>query len=453
MEAAMTRHGIRHRFLSIAVLLLVGIPATSWGQQQVRVASYNIKFLSTNVQTQGDRLQKLRQVIDLLDADVIGLQEIDDRAALNLVFPPADWQVIIDDDSGVNQDVAIAVRRPFALSGFDATLDADDEHFLFPGSTENQFFPNRRDVLFAEIQVPSTTSTFFVLVVHAKSRLEGRAITDFRREEAARLLVQTLEQRFHERDFVLLGDFNDNPDDRSLNILETGDPNAVGGAEETAGPFLINLMESLAASDRVSHGRNTANIVGGLIDTVDPGSRARNNDHRGDNTNTGDILFDQLLIPLRMLPKYVGDSAQVFNLAVAAAGNDTTRASDHLPVSAEFTFGAPEPDAAAEGLRITGLLPDPAGNDQGNEQVTIRNSSLTPINLTGWRLRDRAQNEFILAGPIAAGATSTITMTAFTMPLNNSGDLVQLIDPQGVIRHEVRYEAAQVQPGVVVQFP
>jgi endonuclease/exonuclease/phosphatase family metal-dependent hydrolase len=436
--------------IALGALVLTG-PA--WAQDQVRIASYNIKFLNTNVQTQGDRLQKLRDVISLLDADVIGLQEIDNRAALELLFPPADWQIIIDDDSAENQDVAIVVRRPLAVVGFETNLDADDQHFLFPNNQDNQFFPARRDVLFAEIQPPGGAPTFFVLVMHAKSRVDGRATTDFRREEAARRLVQALEQRFDDRDFVLLGDFNDNPDDRSLNILETGDPNASGGAEENDGPFLINLMEPLVAADRVSHGRNTANINDDRVDTIDPGSRARNNDHRGEDVNTGDILFDQILVPMRMLPRYVGASAQVFDSAVAARGNNTTRASDHLPVSAEFTLGAPEPDPGGTGLRIISLLPDPPGADQGREQLTLRNTGTTAINLTGWRLRDRAQNEFALSGMIGAGATSTITMATNSMPLNNSGDEVRIVDPQGVVRHQVRYEAAQVQQGVTVSFP
>ena len=60
-------------------------------------------------------------------------------------------------------------------------------------------------------------------------------------------MVQLLETDFHEDAFILLGDFNDAPDDRSLNILETGDPNATAGPEEIAGPFLVNLMEPLYA--------------------------------------------------------------------------------------------------------------------------------------------------------------------------------------------------------------
>jgi hypothetical protein len=69
------------------VALLVFTTA-AWSAQ-MRVATYNIQFLSTEVVNQGDRLSKLQEVIALLDAHVIGLQEIADRAALELVFPLA----------------------------------------------------------------------------------------------------------------------------------------------------------------------------------------------------------------------------------------------------------------------------------------------------------------------------------------------------------------------------
>jgi hypothetical protein len=87
------------------------------------------------------------------------------------------------------------------------------------------------------------------MVHHGKSRAGGRAATDFRREGAARAMIHVLD-----RDFILLGDFNGNPDDRSLNILETGDPNAPGGPEEIDGPFPANLTEPLMAEGHVSHG-------------------------------------------------------------------------------------------------------------------------------------------------------------------------------------------------------
>src|SRR5262245_15426298 len=89
--------------------------------------------------------------------------------------------------------------------------------------------------------------------------------------------------------FILLGDFNDNPDDKSLNILETGSIDAQGGAEGDDGASLSNPGEDLVALDKVSHGKSAADInpQTGRIDLVTAGSRARNNNNRGNDTNTG----------------------------------------------------------------------------------------------------------------------------------------------------------------------
>ena len=72
---------------------------------------------------------------------------------------------------------------------------------------------------------------------------------------------------------------------------------------------------------------------------------------------------------------------------------------------------------------------------------------------TGWTLRDRGQNVFSLSGTIAPGSSLTVTLSPNTMPLNNSGDEVFLIDHTGMIRHKVTYEGGQVQAGVVIVIP
>jgi hypothetical protein len=82
----------------LALVALLVFTTAAWSAQ-IRVATYNIQFLSTDVVNQGDRLSKLREVIAVLDAHVIGLQEIADRAALERVFPPTEWHLVIDDDS------------------------------------------------------------------------------------------------------------------------------------------------------------------------------------------------------------------------------------------------------------------------------------------------------------------------------------------------------------------
>lgn len=439
-------------FLTAFLLAPISVSA----EQAVRIATYNIKYLSINVQNQGDRLTKLRRVIELLEADVIGLQEIDDRAALELIFPPSDWHIIIDDDSGENQDVAAVVRRTLEVSGFASDLDADDQNFLFPSSADNSPFPDRRDVLRVDIRLPDGSDEFTLLVNHAKSRFGGRANTDFRRQFAATQLVRRLERDFDGRKVVYVCDCNDNPDDRSSNIFETGDPNAVAGMEETPGPFMINLTETLVAAGHVSHGRKTNELTpdGLRVDTIDAESRLRNHNARGTNQNTGDILFDQIFVSPAVLPQHEQGSTAVFNDAIGARGNDTSRASDHLPVFADFTFGgdAVSPPSPSAGVRIVGLLPNPDGQDAGNEVVTLRNSGASAVDLSGWRLRDRAGNEFHLSGTIPGDGERRIVMQEFSMPLNNSGDRISLIDQQQDLAHFVEYQGVQVIPGQEIRF-
>jgi endonuclease/exonuclease/phosphatase family metal-dependent hydrolase len=424
---------------------------TIQAQEQLRIATYNIKFLDTNVSSQGDRLSKLQQVISLLDAQVIGLQEIKDRAALELLFPPQDWSIVIDDDSNDTQDVALAVRKPFKVLNLPDDLDADDEHFLFPSSADNEFFPSRRDVLTVEVGLPTSNKSFFVMVFHSKSRVGGRTNTDGRREGSARKVLEVLKRDYEDKDFILLGDFNDNPDDASLNILETADPNAIGGPEEIDGPFLSNLTEELCVAGHVSHGRTQNDIIDGKINTIDPQSRNRNNNARGTNTNTGDILFDQILIPVSMKSKYVSGSITVFDDGIAIAGTSNTQASDHLPVSAEFIFEE-EPSNPPVGIRIISLLPNPHGQDAGREEVTIGNFTTSQLNLQGWKLRDRAGKLFTLTGIVPANSKLTIIMTVNSMPLNNDGDEVELLDSQGVVKHKVTYSTSEVISGVPILF-
>lgn len=438
----------------ISFLILMFLCLTLYGQEPIRIATYNIRYFSTAVQSQGNRLDKLKEVIDLLDADVIGLQEIDDRAALQLLFDPHEWHILIDDDSGENQDVALVVRKPLQVSGFPPDLDADDEHFLF-SSELNEWFPDRRDLLSAEVQFSDNLSVF-VMVHHAKSRFGGRADTDHRRAGASARIMGVIEQNFHDTPLILLGDFNDNCDDLSLNMLEAGDPNAPAGPEQISGPFLANLTEPLCSAGHVSHGLTTANIspIDGFIDTIDPDSRNRNNQARGTNLHTGKILFDQILIPGWMTESFVQDSATVFNHSVAVEGNKSNRASDHLPVFADFVFDLEDPgdDHAPQGIRIAGLLPNPEESDEGSERIILANLSDSDIDLSGWKLQDRAGNEYALTGLLTAREERVITMETFSMPLNNSGDSVSLIDNSNAIRDNVTYSKEQVEPGAIIRF-
>ena len=255
------------------------------------------------------------------------------------------------------------------------------------------------------------------MVVHAKSRSGGRSATDNRREGAARDLVEALEQKYDDANVVIVGDFNDNPDDRSLNILEMGDPNAPAGPEQIDGPFLINVTEPLVVDDRVSWGLRTTNIVDGQINTQVPGSRQVNNATRGTSGQIHPILFDQILISSSLVDEYEVGSAAVFSQAVALEGtSQESRASDHVPVSASYAqrrdrqwgwrWRSTARASRAAPVQIVSLLPNPEGEDAGNEWVTIKNVSMDPVEPDRWQLRDRAGHTVSPSGTIAAGTAS-----------------------------------------------
>lgn len=432
------------------------ISTSVFADTEIRFATYNIKFLDADdLPSQDDREQKLEDVIDALAADVIALQEIDDRAALERIFPPNQWRLIIDDDSGENQDVALAVRAALELPNFANNLDADDDDFLFSDTTSNTFFPDRRDVLSVDVRVPEEDTTFTVMVIHAKSRFDGRTFSEPRRNGAAVALVQKIGAEFDGSRLVVLGDFNDTPDDRSLNILEAGNADAGPGPDREIGPFLINITEPLYNDGHVTFGRNTSNINNGVIDTVDPAARVRNLLGLANDDHTGDQMFDQILLTPEMALFYVDGSATVFDGEDAARGNNANRASDHLPVFADFVITgsgtAPTPGV----LSISRLLPNPDPEpDDGNETITLFNPTNADVLLDGWRIVDRAANARSLTGQVAAaGEHTTITLAAPAV-LNNSGggDEVTLFNPADAPIANVSYTAAQAAPGMEIIF-
>lgn len=91
------------------------------------------------------------------------------------------------------------------------------------------------------------------------------------------------------------------------------------------------------------------------------------------------------------------------------------------------------------------------GVDRGNEAVEIGNSTAQAVDLAGWKLRDRAGNQYRLTGDVTAQGRLRIVMTTPTMPLNNDGDTVWLIDSAGVVRSRVEYNADHVQAGEWVE--
>jgi exonuclease III len=121
--------------------------------------------------------------------------------------------------------------------------------------------------------------------------------------------------------------------------------------------------------------------------------------------------------------------------------HDPRTVTDHFPVVAQFTFGSPPPPPGMGVARITKLLPNPAGNENQNEKVWIKNMGTANVNLVGWRLRDRAHTEWKLdeLGSIAPNEEKAIQRNGKPMALNNGGDTVDLLDASGGVVQTVDY--------------
>jgi len=104
-----------------------------------------------------------------------------------------------------------------------------------------------------------------------------------------------------------------------------------------------------------------------------------------------------------------------------------------------------------EGLFISAALPNPEGQDDGNEWIEITNTGTTTIDLTEVLLMDKQGGSLALSGTVEASTTLRITIPAgHALKLGNSGDSLALVLENGMLIHEVGYDKAN--SGTIINF-
>lgn len=100
---------------------------------------------------------------------------------------------------------------------------------------------------------------------------------------------------------------------------------------------------------------------------------------------------------------------------------------------------------ATAGVLIVAALVNPAGDDAGQETVTLLNARPEPVSLAGWQIANGAGAKFSLQGPVLGpGDTVRIEVTDLSVPLSNKGGTINLLDPNGLKVHGVAYTKQQV---------
>ncbi|MES2621292.1 MAG: hypothetical protein V4615_10605 [Bacteroidota bacterium] len=176
-------------------------------------------------------------MLDTIQPLVIGLCEVENRKVLeDLIAQPLlkkfHFRIVhhnSPDERGI--DAAILYNTNAVQSAFDATLKVQ-----FPFDPDDR----TRDILYLKTYLNEGEPVWF-FVNHWPSRRGGKEDSDDKRQYAAKVLKDKIENIYAGEQYariVVMGDFNDNPDDESLLALSKLDKN--GRAER-----MVNLMKPL----------------------------------------------------------------------------------------------------------------------------------------------------------------------------------------------------------------
>lgn len=95
-------------------------------------------------------------------------------------------------------------------------------------------------------------------------------------------------------------------------------------------------------------------------------------------------------------------------------------------------------------IRMIAMIPDPDGDDLAGERITFRNSGTSDVSLEGWQVRDLAGNIWMLDAlrSLAPGQTKSLLRNGQVMSLNNGGDRIELVAPEGTVVQVFSYDGA-----------
>lgn len=107
---------------------------------------------------------------------------------------------------------------------------------------------------------------------------------------------------------------------------------------------------------------------------------------------------------------------------------------------------------------INELLPNPSGTDTGEEFIEIVNVGTEPVSLDGWSVRDATAERHVFPPDAMlppggvfvlydsgdhSNLSSAITSTTGSLSLNNSGDLIELLEADGTTHDAVQYSSSR----------
>jgi endonuclease/exonuclease/phosphatase family metal-dependent hydrolase len=204
---------------TIYASILISFLAPYLSAQEVRVASWNIEHLAEHnkvgcVPRSTLDYEKLRNFSELLNADVIALQEVENTAAVERVFPKSEWNIVLsdrpnsrsyncrgNDQESTQQRVAVVLRKGIKYQN--------------KGSFEELGLKMEGLRYGVVVEIFGDRDTINLLALHLKSGcfVDDYSTSKLRACEVLETQIDTLDDWIENsirenKKFIVLGDFN-----------------------------------------------------------------------------------------------------------------------------------------------------------------------------------------------------------------------------------------------------
>lgn len=205
-----------------SLILTLVLAATSAAAHELKIATWNIEHLRDGIdegpnERDQDDFDRLRGYAEILDADVIAIQEVENQAAAERVFDPAIYQIFMSNRNHT-QRTSFAVRRSVAVVQ-NPDLSALNTSGGLRHGVDITIFVGRQEIR--------------LLSVHLKSGCFANPLTSGsdacqKLNEQVPVLESWIDARATEgMPFIVLGDFNrrfDAPDEGFWEEIDDGKP-------------------------------------------------------------------------------------------------------------------------------------------------------------------------------------------------------------------------------------
>jgi len=366
-----------------------------------------------------EHMKRVANLIIVSNPDIVNLIEVENIEALNTFndkflkdrgYMP---YLIKGKDSYTGEDVALLTR-------IDPEGDsiARDDRTAQIGAVKKSVSKN----YYAKMTVNNRKLALIGIHFLAQPNREDRRLQREAQAEVIRRLAE--EQAAAGYEVIVMGDFNDYDGEEACRDHIDSMP-------------ITNVLQIVKSMD-------TGNPSDDLINAASFLPKANRYTALYDRNDNGKVDCPEELTSIDHILVSPGLKSAVELVEIPHA-HDPFQVTDHYPVVVHLKLADTPSLAPATKIWISGLLPNPEGNETQNEEITIKNLGLQATVMAGWTVRDLSGKTWVLdeLATISPGEEKTVKRNGQKMALNNTGDTIELIDPSGKIMQTVTYHKAE----------